>query len=135
MDILKRYGVNAVRLRLCNNPYSEDGKPYGGRRMIWRLQSSWQSGRRKKAWVFCWMITTVISGLIQASSVCLGHGATENLTSQLQTIAETYGKKEVVLETSYAYTNDDGDGFANSVSMETENVELRYEINQQGRSR
>lgn len=27
--ILKRYGVNAVRLRLWNNPYSEDGKPYG----------------------------------------------------------------------------------------------------------
>lgn len=60
------------------------------------------------------------------------HGTTENLTSQLQTIAETYGKKVVVLETSYAYTNDDGDGFANSVSMETENVELCYEINQQG---
>lgn len=29
LDILKRYGVNAVRLRLWNNPYSEDGKPYG----------------------------------------------------------------------------------------------------------
>ena len=29
LDILKAYGVNAVRLRLWNNPYSEDGKPYG----------------------------------------------------------------------------------------------------------
>lgn len=28
-DILKDYGVNAVRLRLWNDPYSEDGKPYG----------------------------------------------------------------------------------------------------------
>ena len=29
MDILQSYGVNAVRLRLWNDPYSEDGKPYG----------------------------------------------------------------------------------------------------------
>ncbi len=28
-DILKDYGVNAVRLRLWNDPYTEDGKPYG----------------------------------------------------------------------------------------------------------
>lgn len=27
--ILKEYGMNAVRLRLWNDPYSEDGKPYG----------------------------------------------------------------------------------------------------------
>ena len=29
LSILKNYGVNAVRLRLWNDPYSEDGKPYG----------------------------------------------------------------------------------------------------------
>lgn len=29
LDILKAYGVNYVRLRLWNDPYSEDGKPYG----------------------------------------------------------------------------------------------------------
>lgn len=28
-DILQRYGVNSVRLRLWNDPYTEDGKPYG----------------------------------------------------------------------------------------------------------
>ena len=28
-DILKDYGINAVRLRLWNDPYSEDGEPYG----------------------------------------------------------------------------------------------------------
>lgn len=28
-DILKSYGVNAVRLRLWNDPYTEDGIPYG----------------------------------------------------------------------------------------------------------
>ena len=29
LDILKSYGVNTVRLRLWNDPYSEEGKPYG----------------------------------------------------------------------------------------------------------
>lgn len=28
-DILRGYGTNAVRLRLWNDPYTEDGKPYG----------------------------------------------------------------------------------------------------------
>lgn len=28
-DILQTYGVNAVRLRLWNDPYTEDGRPYG----------------------------------------------------------------------------------------------------------
>lgn len=29
-EILSECGINMVRLRLWNNPYSEDGKPYGG---------------------------------------------------------------------------------------------------------
>ncbi|MBD5521604.1 MAG: cellulase family glycosylhydrolase [Lachnospiraceae bacterium] len=29
LDILKSYGVNAVRLRLWNDPYTENGEPYG----------------------------------------------------------------------------------------------------------
>ncbi|MCH5251113.1 MAG: glycosyl hydrolase 53 family protein [Lachnospiraceae bacterium] len=29
VDILKSYGMNAVRLRLWNDPYTEDGEPYG----------------------------------------------------------------------------------------------------------
>lgn len=29
LSILKRYGTNAVRLRLWNDPYSESGEPYG----------------------------------------------------------------------------------------------------------
>lgn len=29
LEILKRYGTNSVRLRLWNNPYAEDGTPYG----------------------------------------------------------------------------------------------------------
>lgn len=60
------------------------------------------------------------------------HGTPEKLTSQLQIIAETYGKPVVVLETSYAYINDDGDGWSNSISLETENIALQYEISEQG---
>ncbi len=60
------------------------------------------------------------------------HGTTEKLTSQLALIAERYGKDVLVMETSYAYTNDDGDGFANSVSLETENLVLNYEFSEQG---
>lgn len=44
------------------------------------------------------------------------HGTLENLTDVLSEISETYNKKVAVLETSYAYTLEDGDGFANSVS-------------------
>lgn len=29
LDILKSYGTNAVRIRLWNDPYDEDGRPYG----------------------------------------------------------------------------------------------------------
>lgn len=29
LEILKRYGANSVRLRLWNDPYAEDGTPYG----------------------------------------------------------------------------------------------------------
>lgn len=43
------------------------------------------------------------------------HGSTENLTDVLKEIGDTYGKKTCVMETSYAYTLQDGDGTANSV--------------------
>lgn len=60
------------------------------------------------------------------------HGTTEKLTSQLKKISETYGKDVLVMETSYAYTNEDGDGWANSVSYETDNLVLRYDFSEQG---
>lgn len=44
------------------------------------------------------------------------HGSMQNLTDTLKKINTTYGKKTAVLETSYTYTLEDGDGFANSVS-------------------
>ena len=61
LDILKRYGVNSVRLRLWNDPYDEQGNPYG-------------AGTNDLEWDFCWIITTVISGQIRVSRLCRRHG-------------------------------------------------------------
>lgn len=43
------------------------------------------------------------------------HGTQENLTKVLGDITAKYGKETAVMETSYAYTLEDGDCFANSV--------------------
>ncbi|MGN1179995.1 MAG: glycosyl hydrolase 53 family protein [Suilimivivens sp.] len=60
------------------------------------------------------------------------HGTREKLVEQLSAIAGTYGKKVMVAETSYAYTNEDGDGNANSISTETTGIVLNYDISVQG---
>ncbi len=62
------------------------------------------------------------------------HGTTERLTEQLKNIAENYGKKVMVAETSYLYTPDDGDGQGNSVSSDTAGVVLDYDISVQGQA-
>ncbi|MCI9079118.1 MAG: cellulase family glycosylhydrolase [Lachnospiraceae bacterium] len=43
------------------------------------------------------------------------HGTTKNLTAVLKHIADTYGKKVMVAETSWASTLEDGDGHDNTV--------------------
>ena len=43
------------------------------------------------------------------------HGTLKNLTSELKGIADNYGKKVMVAETSWAWTLDDGDGWDNTV--------------------
>ena len=43
------------------------------------------------------------------------HGTLENLSNVLTDIAETYGKKVMVAETSYAFTPDDSDFFGNTI--------------------
>ncbi|MBQ8622021.1 MAG: glycosyl hydrolase 53 family protein [Oscillospiraceae bacterium] len=43
------------------------------------------------------------------------HGTLDNLTSQMQTVINTYGKDVMVAETSWAYTLKDGDGHENSI--------------------
>lgn len=45
------------------------------------------------------------------------HGSLENLTSLMQYISDTYGKETMVVETSYEYTLEDGDGNGNSVGQ------------------
>ncbi len=44
------------------------------------------------------------------------HGTMDKLTEALTKIQENFGKKTVVLETSYVYTLEEGDGTGNSVS-------------------
>ncbi|MCL2272874.1 MAG: glycosyl hydrolase 53 family protein [Treponema sp.] len=44
------------------------------------------------------------------------HGTRENLTEQLSMIRERFGKDTLIAETAYAWTEEDGDGFANTVS-------------------
>lgn len=44
------------------------------------------------------------------------HGTLENLTNVLNDVTEKYGKKTMVIETSYAYTTDDTDYYGNTIS-------------------
>ena len=44
------------------------------------------------------------------------HGTLENLTSVLNNVADTYGKKVMIAETSYAYTDADTDFSGNTIS-------------------
>ena len=50
------------------------------------------------------------------------HGTTSNLTSVLKNIADTYHKKVIVAETSYAYTMEDGDGHGNTIAKDSDLV-------------
>ncbi|MDR2701621.1 MAG: glycosyl hydrolase 53 family protein [Spirochaetaceae bacterium] len=44
------------------------------------------------------------------------HGTLKNLTAQLLLIKERYGKEALIAETAYAYTEEDGDAFGNTIS-------------------
>ena len=58
MEILKSYGTNYVRLRLWNDPYAPDGRPYG---------CSWRGAHRHRDLGVCSTFITVISGRIRAN--------------------------------------------------------------------
>lgn len=62
------------------------------------------------------------------------HGTTENLTSVLKTIGDTYNKYVMVAETAYPYTDEDGDTFGNAVSTSSEGVDLRYDFSVDGQA-
>lgn len=50
------------------------------------------------------------------------HGSLTNLTTELTKVANSYDKKVMVAETSYAYTLDDGDGHANTIRSDSDLV-------------
>ena len=62
------------------------------------------------------------------------HGTLENLASVLRQIAETYGKKVMVMETSYAYTGADTDFFGNSIGDESAGIVKNYPFTVQGQA-
>ena len=62
------------------------------------------------------------------------HGTTENLTSVLKHIADSYDKYVMVAETAYPYTSDDGDKFVNVISEDSANATFRYEISVDGQA-
>ena len=61
------------------------------------------------------------------------HGTLENLSQVLTNIAETYGKKVMVAETSYAYTAEDTDFNGNTIG-EGSSVVKSYPYTQQGQA-
>ena len=60
------------------------------------------------------------------------HGTLDNLTTQLKKIANNYGKKVMVAETSYVYTNEDGDGHGNTSPANGQSLD--YPISVQGQA-
>jgi len=60
------------------------------------------------------------------------HGTTENLTAVLKNIADTYGKKVMVAETSWVRTLDDADGFPNVIG--TAEDATQFPISVQGQA-
>ena len=61
------------------------------------------------------------------------HGTLDNLSAILTEISETYGKKVMVMETSYAYTAADTDFFANTIG-EGSSVVKNYPFTPQGQA-
>lgn len=62
------------------------------------------------------------------------HGTLENVTKKLTEISETYDKEVIVAEVSYAYTDEDGDGWSNSVYSGDETLAFPYDISVQGQA-
>lgn len=60
------------------------------------------------------------------------HGTLSNLTSVLKQVADTYHKKVMVAETSYTYTEQDGDGHGNTAPGSGQT--LNYSITPQGQA-
>ena len=61
------------------------------------------------------------------------HGTFENLSQVLSKVAQTYGKKVMVAETSYAFTAEDSDFFGNTIG-EGGSIIKNYPFTQQGQA-
>lgn len=62
------------------------------------------------------------------------HGTTENLTTVLKEIADTYNKYVMVAETAYPYTSEDDDTFGNAVSEDSDSAVFRYDVSVEGQA-
>ena len=62
------------------------------------------------------------------------HGTLENLSNVLTRIHETYGKKVMVIETSYAYTAEDTDFNGNTISDGSSGIVKNYPYTVQGQA-
>ncbi|MGL5315473.1 MAG: glycosyl hydrolase 53 family protein [Peptostreptococcaceae bacterium] len=60
------------------------------------------------------------------------HGTLDNLTNELSRIANQYGKKVMVAETSYVYTEEDGDGHGNTSPKSDQTLD--YPVSVQGQA-
>ena len=60
------------------------------------------------------------------------HGTLDNLTSVLKNVADTYGKKVMVAETSWAFSLADGDGHDNTVRVGNNDSNQPYDFSVQG---
>lgn len=62
------------------------------------------------------------------------HGDVNDLTGVLKDVADTYGVKVMVMETSYAFTDEDGDGYGNVVSSSNSSQTFKYPISVEGQA-
>lgn len=62
------------------------------------------------------------------------HGDVNELTEVLKNVADTYGVKVAVMETSYAFTDEDGDGYGNVVNSSNSSQTFNYPISVEGQA-
>lgn len=62
------------------------------------------------------------------------HGTLDNLKAQLSNVYNTYGKRVMVAETSWAYTLEDGDGHSNTVREGNNDSGQSYDFNINGQA-
>lgn len=150
--LLKEAGVNVVMVQVGN----ETNGAMAGERIWFNIQYLMQAGARATREVYPEALVgvhfanpekpenyyTYASKLayydVDYDVFCTSyypywHGTLDNLSSVLSGIAEKYGKKVMVVETSYAYTEADTDFFPNTVGAGSA-VEKPYPFTVQGQA-